>query len=97
MFRAPIWRQSATAATASTSPGASTSVTTGSPLTARASARISRPSPPMPRNVYGELRGLKAPPLGAGQRHRRDAELLDALDDRIDLILRRIALHDDEH
>src|SRR3981081_3263900 len=189
MFRAPICRQSATAATASTSPGARTSVTIGRPLTARASARISSPSPPIPRNVYGEVRGLNAPPRsaappaartaravsrvtsrdstahgpamtasgcpwptgtspirttvsspitsrdaslngrltgttsatpvsdstasaaaregvpeattagrpGPGERHRCDAEFLDALDDGVDLLLRRVALHDHEH
>ena len=35
--------------------------------------------------------------LRAGQRHRRDAKLLDALDDGIDLVFRRIAFHDNEH
>src|SRR5881409_1747130 len=172
MFRAPICRQSATRATASTSPGESTSVQMARPVSARASARISRPSSPSPRNAYGEERGLNAPPrrtvapaarsghdgewraaangnavdrdhrvlgdhlarcelerpthrhdlrdarerldrLGRGTRgrpertdgdalrarqwHRLDAELLDARDDRVDLLLRRAALHDDEH
>ena len=82
MFRAPICRQSATRATASTSDGASTSVTTGSPVSARASARISRPSSPIPRNVYGEVRGLKAPPRSAAPPAERTARAVSSITSR---------------
>ena len=82
MFRAPICRQSATAATASTSPGARTSVTTGRPLTARASASISSPSPPIPRNVYGEVLGLNAPPRRAAPPAARTARAVSSVTSR---------------
>src|SRR5258708_5537547 len=62
MFRAPTWRQSALRATRSTSDGVSTSVTTGRPVAARASAKNSRPDGPRPRKWYGEVLGLYAPP-----------------------------------
>ena len=35
--------------------------------------------------------------LRARQWHGRDTEFANALDDRVDLALRRVALHDDEH
>jgi hypothetical protein len=38
------------------------SVTSGSPVSARASARIVSASSPSPWKVYGEVRGLNAPP-----------------------------------
>ncbi len=62
MLRAPICRQSATRATASTSPVVSTSVTIASPVSARASSRMSSPATPRPRKLYGDERGLNAPP-----------------------------------
>ena len=62
MLRAPTCSTSAYAATSSTSRVSITSVTTGSPVSARASARILRPSSFMPWNAYGEVRGLNAPP-----------------------------------
>ena len=62
MFRAPIWITSAVSTTASTSRGSISSVTSGRPVSSRASARILRPSTPSPWKAYGEVRGLKAPP-----------------------------------
>jgi len=62
MFRAPIWITSAVSTTASTCRGSSSSVTSGRPVSSLASARIARPASPSPWNVYGEVRGLKAPP-----------------------------------
>jgi len=62
MLRAPIWRTSAYSATSSTCRVSMTSVTTGSPVARRVSARSSSPSRPIPWNAYGEERGLKAPP-----------------------------------
>ena len=62
MFRAPIWMTSATSTTSSTWRGSISSVTIGSPVSSRASRRISSASEPRPWNVYGDVRGLKAPP-----------------------------------
>ena len=62
MLRAPIWITSAISTTASTSRGSISSVTSGSPVSSRASARIVSASTPSPWNAYGEVRGLKAPP-----------------------------------
>ena len=57
-LRVPTWSMSATAATRSTSPGLNTSVTTGRPVSALASARYSSPAAPRPLKEYGEVRGL---------------------------------------
>src|SRR5436305_5209870 len=62
MLRAPIWMTSAHAPTASACWTSSSSVTIGSPVSARASARISRPSIPSPLNENGDVLGLNAPP-----------------------------------
>src|SRR3954447_25653705 len=62
MLRAPIWTTSACAAIASACWESRNSVTTGSPVSARASARISSASRPSPLNANGEVRGLNAPP-----------------------------------
>jgi hypothetical protein len=62
MLRAPIWITSACSSTASTCLGSISSVTIGSPVSSRASTRIDRASSPRPLKVYGEVRGLKAPP-----------------------------------
>ena len=62
MFRAPIWITSAVSTTSSTWRGSISSVTTGRPVSSRASRRIASASPPRPWNEYGEVRGLKAPP-----------------------------------
>src|SRR4051794_22169130 len=62
MLRAPIWITSAASSTASTWRGSISSVTTGSPVSSRASRRIVSASSPSPWNVYGDVRGLKAPP-----------------------------------
>jgi hypothetical protein len=62
MLRAPIWSTSAVSTTSSTWRGSTTSVVNGSPVTSRASARIARPSDPRPWKLYGDVRGLKAPP-----------------------------------
>ena len=62
MLRVPTCSMSAYEATRSTSWASTTSVTTGSPVCARTSARIRRPSSPSPWNAYGEVRGLYAPP-----------------------------------
>ena len=62
MLRAPIWMTSAISATSATSRGSRSSVTIGSPVSSRASARISRPFEPRPWNAYGDERGLNAPP-----------------------------------
>ncbi len=48
MFRAPIWITSAASTTASTWRGSMSSVTSGSPVSARASLRISSASSPSP-------------------------------------------------
>ena len=69
MLRVPICSMSACSATTSTSRASTISVTTGSPVTSRTSARISRPFTPRPWKAYGEVRGLNAPPrssVGAG-------------------------------
>ena len=39
-----------------------TSVTIGSPVSSRTSARIFSPASPSPWKAYGEVRGLNAPP-----------------------------------
>ena len=62
MLRAPIWITSAVSTTASTSRGSISSVTSGRPVSSRASARISSASTPSPWNAYGDVRGLNAPP-----------------------------------
>src|SRR4051795_12134643 len=62
MLRAPIWTTSAWAWTASACWLSSSSVTTGRPVSARASERISSASRPRPLNANGLVRGLKAPP-----------------------------------
>ena len=48
MLRAPIWSMSAYSATTSTLSGSRTSVTTGSPVALRASARSRSPSSSSP-------------------------------------------------
>ncbi len=58
MLRAPSWIMSATSRTSSSWRGSITSVTIGSPVSSRASARISRPALPRPEKAYGEVRGL---------------------------------------
>ena len=62
MLRAPIWITSATSTTASTWRGSISSVTSGRPVSSRASTRISSASSPSPWNAYGDVRGLNAPP-----------------------------------
>ena len=62
MLREPIWSTSATSRTASSSRGSITSVTTGNPVAALASASSLSPSAPRPWKAYGEVRGLYAPP-----------------------------------
>ena len=62
MLRAPIWSMSAYSATSVTSVGVMTSVTNGIPVFSRASARSFRPSSSRPWKLYGEVRGLNAPP-----------------------------------
>src|SRR6185436_5531845 len=62
MLRAPIWTTSAWAWTASACWLSRSSVTTGSPVSARASARITSASRPRPLNANGDVRGLNAPP-----------------------------------
>ena len=49
------------------------------------------------RGSRGAPEGANRGALRARERHRRAAEFLDALDDRVDLLLRRVALHDHEH
>ena len=62
MLRAPICTTSATASIASAWPPSSSSVTIGSPVSSRASARISSAGTPSPLKANGEVRGLNAPP-----------------------------------
>ena len=62
MFRAPIWTTSATSRTSSTWRGSSSSVTIGRPVSSRASRSTSSASSPSPWKLYGEVRGLNAPP-----------------------------------
>ena len=62
MLRAPTWITSATSRIGSTSRASISSVTIGSPVSALASARIRRPASPRPWKLYGEERGLYAPP-----------------------------------
>src|SRR5689334_19302296 len=62
MLRAPICTTSACSAIASACWVSRNSVTTGSPVSSRASARISRPGTPSPLNANGDVRGLNAPP-----------------------------------
>ena len=71
MLRVPIWSMSACSATTSTSAASMTSVTTGSPVSARTSARIRSPATPSPWNAYGEVRGLYAPPRSSVAPARR--------------------------
>ena len=86
MLRAPIWMTSACSATRRRGSRVSSSVTTGSPVSARASARISRPATPSPLNANGDVRGLKAPPRSidapASRDRARDLERLLARLDR---------------
>src|SRR5215210_7634071 len=62
MLRAPICTTSACSWITSACWVSSSSVTTGSPVSARASARISSPATPRPLKANGEVRGLNAPP-----------------------------------
>src|SRR3954469_10053025 len=62
MLRAPICTTSACSAIASACCVSRNSVTTGRPVSSRASARISSAGTPRPLNANGEVRGLKAPP-----------------------------------
>ena len=62
MLRAPIWITSACSSSASTCRGSINSVTIGRPVSSRASTRISSASSPSPLKVYGDVRGLNAPP-----------------------------------
>ena len=62
MLRVPTWSMSACSATSGTSRASTTSVTIGSPVASRTSARITRAAEPRPWNAYGDVRGLKAPP-----------------------------------
>src|SRR5918993_658386 len=62
MFRAPICNTSAYSTHAGIWSIDMTSVTIASPVSSRASARIFKPSSPIPWNAYGEVRGLNAPP-----------------------------------
>ncbi len=62
MLRAPICTTSTNRATASACWMSSSSETTGRPVSARASARISSAGSPSPLKANGEVRGLKAPP-----------------------------------
>ena len=62
MLRAPIWSMSACSATFSTWRVSITSVTMGSPVSARTSASMRSAVSPSPWKAYGEVRGLKAPP-----------------------------------
>ena len=72
MLRAPIWITSACSSTASTWRGSISSVTIGSPVSSRASTRISSASSPRPLKVYGDVRGLKAPPRSIVEPRVRD-------------------------
>ena len=77
MFRAPTCRTSATAATGATCRGSITSVTIGSPVAARASARISRAGAPIPWNAYGDYAACRRPHEAPGPRvvhHAGDVE-----------------------
>ena len=65
MLRAPTWITSAISTTASTSRGSINSVTSGSPVSSRASARMCSASTPSPWKAYGDVRGLNAPPRRA--------------------------------
>src|SRR3954449_755714 len=62
MLRAPIWTTSACSAMACACWLSRNSVTTGGPVSARASERISRAAAPRPLKANGDVRGLKAPP-----------------------------------
>ena len=62
LLRAPIWITSVASTTCSTWRGSISSVTTGSPVSSRASRRIASASRPSPWKVYGDVRGLNAPP-----------------------------------
>ena len=62
MFRAPTCTTSTTSAKRSAKAASVISLTTGSPVSARTSARISSPVTPSPWKEKGEVRGLNAPP-----------------------------------
>src|SRR5215210_3761200 len=62
MLRAPICTTSAYSWMTSACCVSSSSVTTGRPVSVRASARISSPATPRPLNANGDVRGLNAPP-----------------------------------
>ena len=62
LLRAPIWITSVASTTSSTCRGSISSVTIGRPVSAFASRSSSSASSPRPWNVYGDVRGLNAPP-----------------------------------
>src|SRR4051812_32002383 len=62
MLRAPTWITSTASDKASAYAASVSSVTTGRPVSARASSRITKASVPRPWNENGEVRGLNAPP-----------------------------------
>src|SRR5438067_4535742 len=73
MLRAPTWKMSAYCSISSIWLRSITSVTS-TRFSARAASRsIRRPSSPRPWNVYGELRGLNAPPRNTFAPARRTA------------------------
>lgn len=57
-LRVPTCSMSAYDATSATSWASTTSVTIGSPVCSRTSARMRRPFSPSPWKAYGEVRGL---------------------------------------
>ena len=61
-FRVPICSTSAYFATTCTVASDITSVTTGRPVSSRACASSFSPSSSSPRKLYGDVRGLNAPP-----------------------------------
>ena len=62
MLRAPIWITSAYFSTRSRDSLSTASVTIPNPNSSRTLARIFRPASPSPWKLYGEVRGLYAPP-----------------------------------
>ena len=62
MLRAPIWITSRVSSTSSTCRGSISSVTTGKPVSSRASPGSRAPRRRAPGSAYGEVRGLNAPP-----------------------------------
>ena len=85
MLRAPIWMTSATSRTSSTCRGSMSSVTIGRPVSSRASRRMESASTPSPWKLYGDVRGLNAPPRSivapaVGDDTRRLERLLARLD-----------------